>query len=82
MDTARGIDERIDGDDTHATDAAVSDDGFNIGTDERRMHVRAYNYWVSLLGDRPYLVGDYSQRPLTTFSILLEILTRLYLSSP
>jgi hypothetical protein len=25
-----------------------------IGTDERRMHVRAYNYWVSLLDGRPY----------------------------
>lgn len=25
-----------------------------IGADERRMHVRAYNYWVSLLGGRPY----------------------------
>ncbi len=25
-----------------------------IGVDERRMHVRAYNYWVSLLGGRPY----------------------------
>ena len=25
-----------------------------IGADERRMHVRAYNYWVSLLEDRPY----------------------------
>lgn len=25
-----------------------------IGNDERRMHVRAYNYWVSLLKDRPY----------------------------
>ena len=25
-----------------------------IGTDERRMHVRAYNYWVSLLHDRTY----------------------------
>jgi hypothetical protein len=25
-----------------------------IGTDERRMHVRAYNYWVSLLNGRPY----------------------------
>jgi hypothetical protein len=25
-----------------------------IGLDERRMHVRAYNYWVSLLDDRPY----------------------------
>src|SRR6476659_794270 len=25
-----------------------------IGTDERRMHVRAYNYWVSLLAGRDY----------------------------
>src|SRR3546814_786168 len=25
-----------------------------IGTDERRMHVRAYNYWVSLLRGRPF----------------------------
>jgi hypothetical protein len=25
-----------------------------IGVDERRMHVRAYNYWVSLLEGRPY----------------------------
>jgi hypothetical protein len=25
-----------------------------IGVDERRMHVRAYNYWVSLLAGRPY----------------------------
>ena len=25
-----------------------------IGTDERRMHVRAYNYWVSLLSGRAY----------------------------
>ncbi len=26
----------------------------SVGTDERRMHVRAYNYWVSLLGGRAY----------------------------
>src|SRR6476469_1592020 len=25
-----------------------------IGNDERRMHVRAYNYWVSLLSDRDF----------------------------
>jgi hypothetical protein len=35
-----------------------SDDGIEvppeIGLDERRMHVRAYNYWVSLLDGRPY----------------------------
>ena len=27
-----------------------------IGADERRMHVRAYNYWVSLLDSRPVAV--------------------------
>jgi hypothetical protein len=29
-----------------------------IGGDERRMHVRAYNYWVSLLDSRPYPAID------------------------
>ena len=29
-----------------------------IGTDERRMHVRAYNYWVSLLGGRSFPALD------------------------
>jgi hypothetical protein len=28
--------------------------GGDIGSDERRMHVRAYNYWVSLLNGRDY----------------------------
>ena len=28
--------------------------GMEIGSDERRMHVRAYNYWVSLLNGRDY----------------------------
>lgn len=30
------------------------DTPLNVGTDERRMHVRAYNYWVSLLDGRAY----------------------------
>jgi len=40
--------------------ASVSDSspseqvGGEIGSDERRMHVRAYNYWVSLLNGRDY----------------------------
>ena len=38
-----------------ADDAAAADDiAAAIGTDERRMHVRAYNYWVSLLDGRDY----------------------------
>ena len=37
-------------------DAEVSgvETPFNVGNDERRMHVRAYNYWVSLLDGRDY----------------------------
>ena len=38
-----------------ATQAPPADDvAAAIGTDERRMHVRAYNYWVSLLGGRDF----------------------------
>ena len=33
---------------------ADSDVAMAIGTDERRMHVRAYNYWCSLLEGRDY----------------------------
>jgi hypothetical protein len=33
---------------------AVNDVAAAIGTDERRMHVRAYNYWVSLLDGRDF----------------------------
>src|SRR4051794_18967873 len=32
----------------------VNDVAAAIGTDERRMHVRAYNYWVSLLDGRDF----------------------------
>src|SRR6059058_6249866 len=35
-------------------DAPVNDVAAQIGTDERRMHVRAYNYWVSLLEGRDF----------------------------
>jgi hypothetical protein len=65
MDTARDFDEdRIaiddaiddanDGPGDGAVDTAVSDEMFDLGGDERRMHVRAYNHWVSLLKSRPY----------------------------
>ncbi len=37
------------GDATSANDVTAQ-----IGTDERRMHVRAYNYWVSLLDGRDF----------------------------
>ena len=53
MDGTRGIDEGRGARDT-ASDHAVSDVGIDIGGDERRMHVRAYNHWVSLLQGRAY----------------------------
>src|SRR3954469_9480168 len=41
--------------DPPASDAASAEDvAAAIGTDERRMHVRAYNYWVSLLDGRDF----------------------------
>src|SRR3546814_8752803 len=47
-----------------------------IGTDERRMHVRAYNYWVSLLRGRPFpSVADLDPTSLNDFgphSVLLD----------
>ncbi len=47
-----------------------------IGVDERRMHVRAYNFWVSLLDGRPYpLIGDLDPHTLDDFgphSVLLD----------
>lgn len=47
-----------------------------IGTDERRMHVRAYNYWVSLLNGRAFpSVADLEPDHLQDFgphSILLD----------
>jgi hypothetical protein len=40
---------------TETTDAETGIDApVVIGTDERRMHVRAYNYWVSMLDGRSY----------------------------
>jgi hypothetical protein len=41
--------------DLPSSDTAATDDvAAAIGTDERRMHVRAYNYWVSLLAGRDF----------------------------
>ena len=52
MDSLRAFDEQPD------YGSAEEDGGIevppDIGLDERRMHVRAYNYWVSLLDGRAY----------------------------
>jgi hypothetical protein len=53
MDMARGINESAHSD-VEDQDEAVADRPIDIGTDERRMHVRAYNHWVSLLRGRAY----------------------------
>ena len=53
MDTASGLDQDQLGIGDQA-DGAVNDAMFDLGGDERRMHVRAYNHWVSLLKGRPY----------------------------
>ena len=61
MDSVRGFEnDRLDTDETDGSglpdgiDEGVADTQIDVGTDERRMHVRAYNHWVSLLGGRAY----------------------------
>ena len=75
MDSVRAWDEELD-----YSSAADGEDAIEappeIGVDERRMHVRAYNYWVSLLDGRPYpSIGDLNPQTLGDFgphSVLLD----------
>ncbi len=53
MDSYRGFDEEAAWA-APAEDEPAIERPPEIGVDERRMHVRAYNYWVSLLHGRPY----------------------------
>ncbi|HEX8222571.1 MAG TPA: hypothetical protein VF605_02005 [Allosphingosinicella sp.] len=74
MDSLRAFDEQPD------YSVAEDDGGIEvppeIGLDERRMHVRAYNYWVSLLDGRAYpSIGDLVPDTLGDFgpnSVLLD----------
>ena len=52
MDSFRGFEE--DNAAPAADDEPAIERPPEIGVDERRMHVRAYNYWVSLLAGRAY----------------------------
>ncbi len=74
MDSYRGIDE--EGALAHAADEAAIERPPEIGVDERRMHVRAYNYWVSLLDGRPYpSIADVDPHTIEDFganSVLLD----------
>jgi len=65
MDTLRGYRDGMhshdDADDAQAAssapdtdDEALMDPPQAFGSDERRMHVRAYNYWAKLLGNRVF----------------------------
>jgi hypothetical protein len=49
MDSLRGL---LSG--SHDQDDGAIDAPPSVGVDERRMQVRAYNYWASLLSDRAY----------------------------
>lgn len=64
-------------DKTDMADMTVDDNhAVEIGSDERRMHVRAYNHWVSLLDDRPYpSIEDLNPENIADFgphSVLLD----------
>ncbi len=78
MDTLRGFEEdRIDQDDYDREDLLVDDDqAVDIGSDERRMHVRAYNHWVSLLRNRAFpAIEDLDPENIADFgphSVLLD----------
>jgi hypothetical protein len=75
MDRFGSFDRDQDQDAVSATDAGVEAPPA-IGTDERRMHVRAYNHWVSLLDGRAYpSIEDLEPENLTDFgphSVLLD----------
>ncbi|WP_380783475.1 hypothetical protein [Sphingomonas sp. R86520] len=65
-----------DGSARDLTDAGMNDVMFDLGGDERRMHVRAYNHWVSLLNGRPYpSIANLEPETITDFgphSVLLD----------
>lgn len=76
METARGLDDERIEQERDSTDAGVNDAMFELGGDERRMHVRAYNHWVSLLKGRPYpSIADLDPAGISDFgphSVLLD----------
>ena len=54
MDSYRDHPSDFDAPSSAGEAAPATDVAAQIGTDERRMHVRAYNYWVSLLDGRDF----------------------------
>ena len=74
MDSLRGFDE--DAAPLAAEDEPAPERPPEIGVDERRMHVRAYNYWVSLLKGRAFpSIEDVEPESIADFgphSVLLD----------
>ncbi len=66
----------VDFDPAESADEVQQGSAAAIGTDERRMHVRAYNYWVSLLDGRDFpSIEDLEPGDLLSFaphSVLLD----------
>lgn len=78
MESARGTDGDRGGirQDNDPLESGVGEPQVKIGSDERRMHVRAYNHWVSLLRDRPFpTIADLDPASIADFgphSVLLD----------
>ena len=84
MDTLRGLHGELADEhdlvraplDPDVADGGAPEAPASIGQDERRMQVRAYNHWASLLGDRNFpLIEDLDPRALPDFgphSVILD----------
>ena len=81
MDTLRGYFSGSDSGDDREYDLAEDDVGSEpppspVGQDERRMQVRAYNFWASLLSDRQFpAIDELNPQDLPDFgpySVLLD----------
>lgn len=75
MDTFRAFEDHPEFD-LHDGDEPAIEAPPEVGSDERRMHVRAYNHWVSLLHGRAYpLIHDLEPSEIEDFgpnSVLLD----------
>ncbi|MGZ8360873.1 MAG: PAS domain-containing protein [Allosphingosinicella sp.] len=75
MDSLRGFEDEAALASAHDDEPSIERPP-EVGVDERRMHVRAYNYWVSLLNGRPYpSINDVDPHTIEDFggySVLLD----------
>ncbi len=74
---SRDADEDFDEEDVEDFGADVEPPPSPVGQDERRMQVRAYNHWASLLGDRNFAPIDQLEPETLAdfgpFSVLLDL---------